>query len=50
MIVLGMVNLLLSLAGILPGLRRKSWTTNRPEDSAADQARIEQLTEVVQKG
>jgi hypothetical protein len=45
-----MVNLLLSLVGILPALYKKGAATNRPVDSAADQSPIEQLPELVRKG
>jgi hypothetical protein len=52
MAVPAIVNMLLLLSGFLAGLRWKSPRANREltGDSAARQARIEQLTEVVQKG
>jgi hypothetical protein len=54
MVVPAIVNMLLLLSGFLTGLRWKSPTANREMtgDSAAKgrHARIEQLTEVVQKG
>jgi hypothetical protein len=52
MVVPAIVDMLLLLVGFLTGLRWKSPGDNRgiTGDSAASQARIEQLTEVVQKG
>jgi hypothetical protein len=52
MVVPAIVNMLLLLGGFLTGLRWKGPRANREMtgDSAAKQAGIEQLTEVVQKG
>jgi hypothetical protein len=52
MVVPAIVNMVLLLVGFLTGLRWKSPGDNREMtgDSAASQARIEQLAEVVQKG
>jgi hypothetical protein len=41
MVLLAMVNMLLSLVGFLPGLRKKTPSGKRPVDSAANQACIE---------